>query len=151
MKNSILNYENMDVENLNLEDYFSLNPYKLIAFNETIDETFFDYYQIKDDDLIEKISYDLYSDENYWDLLLVINQKNPLFDMVYSEDTVMKMTDDFVDLYPGKISDNHKAFLVDYYNNKAIEKNESMRTLKIVRPTRLQEYLQLATDYGCFE
>lgn len=151
MKNTIINYEREEVDGMLVPNYFSKKVHLDNIIRDISD--MIDVYQITDNDKIERISYELYGTTDYWDVLLLINERDPLFDMPYDYDNVQTMSRKFADIYRyfiysnaplvnGTVADN---FYDDLLNRK-IEENESFRFMHIIRPSRMGEFLKLAKD-----
>ena len=70
---------------------------------------------------IENIAYKLYNDPKYYDILMLLNQRDMLFDMVYTFDTIKDIveeeTNNYFNEYQGKTS---AEFLESYKKYKKI-------------------------------
>ena len=159
MKNKIINYEFLESDNYEYRDYTSRDYLIIYDMEELNDDYYIEYVQIQDNDKIERISYQIYGTADYWDLLILINSRDPLFDMVYSYDMVENSVYSDLDEYDNtnfnsKLSTltiNNEIYLdtlKEGFLNKAIEANEDLRTLKIIKPSKLQEFLKIARDKG---
>lgn len=156
LTNSVIDFQNRIIGSTSLEDYFTFNLKKILDYIETCTDDFFEWYLINDDDKLERIALELYGDANYWDILLIINGKDALFDMPYSFDTVSKLAEELANRYAAKISNLTKLPQVHIdqmqaiYEEKFRRENEENRPLRIVKPSRLQEFIQKAYESGCF-
>lgn len=156
LKNSTLDFTNRQIDDTILEDYFSFDTQKILSYIATCTEDFFDWYQMEDDDKLERIALSLYGNPNYWDILMIINDKDPLFDMPYNFNTVTDIASSKALFYANKISSfmtlpaSHIEYLTSQYEEEEIALNEARRPLRIVKPTRMQEFIQKAYESGCF-
>ena len=110
-------------------------------------QNIFGYMTIPNSINIAKISYDLYKSPNYWDILLVINEMSPLFDMPYDFDNVLADVEtemqEYKDLYRGgKISDERYEALRQELENLRIEQNENKRVFKYILVPYLYTFIQ---------
>lgn len=156
MTNTILDYTLEELDEFIVPDYFSrkIDLYNLIQeFSEagTL-EYYLATYKIADDDKLERISYDIYGTTNYWDLLLQLNDKNPLFEMPYSLDTVIDSSEEYWNNYSNllyfqaPLNDIVLQTLIDEEIEKMKEQNEKYRFLYIIKTTKMQEFLKLLRD-----
>lgn len=156
MTNTLLNYTLEELDEFIVPDYFSrkIDLYNLIQeFSEagTL-EYYLATYKIADDDKLERISYDIYGTTNYWDLLLQLNDKNPLFEMPYSLDTVIDSSEEYWNNYSNllyfqaPLNDIVLQTLIDEEIEKMKEQNEKYRFLYIIKTTKMQEFLKLLRD-----
>ena len=156
MTNSILNYINEELDEFIVPDYFSkkIDVYTVLQeFSEagTLGEYVVSY-RMSDDDKLERISYDIYGTPIYWDLLLQINDKVPLFEMPYSLDTIIDSSEEFWNNYSNLLyfqAPLNSVFLqalIDEEIEKMKEINEIYRIIYIIKPTKLQEFLKILRD-----
>lgn len=145
MKNSILNFEREAIDSVSVVDYKSLN---LDSLRELLNnKSYLKYIELKYNDLIENVSYKYYQNSAYWDLLLVMNNRDALFDMVYNFDTIVDIVDEitenyFQKNYQGKVSEQ---FIEWYKENKKIKisnLNENNVILFILKDEILSEVIR---------
>lgn len=152
MKNSILNYDTEELEEFIVKDYFSKNVDVYNIFSEL--EEFLEQYKMADDDKLERISYELYGDPNYWDLLLLINDKNPLLQMSYNYDVLLNDVEDKIAVYSNLIYSHppltaeRLAAGYDILLNKADDNNENNRFIYVVKPNQLNDVLSILKEKG---
>lgn len=156
MTNSILNYNLEELDEFIVPDYFSkkIDLYNILQeFSDA--GTLADYvqtYRIADDDKLERISYDIYSTTSYWDLLLQINDKQPLFEMPYSLDTIIDSSEEYWHNYSNllyfqaPLQTEVLQVLIDEEIEKMKEQNEAYRIIYVIKPTKLQEFLKILRD-----
>lgn len=145
MKNSILNFEREVIDNISVTDYktLDLNSLRDLLNNKS----YLKYIQLKYNDLIENVSYKYYKNSAYWDLLLVMNNRDALFDMVYNFDIVVDIVDEITENYfrkdyQGKVSEE---FILWYKENKKIKisnLNENNVILFILKDEILSEVIR---------
>lgn len=155
LTNSIIDYSNRTIDTYDLEDYFSINFKTIYEYVEQCDEDFFDWVQIQNNVTLEKLALDFYGNANYWDVLLVINQKNPLFEMPFDFDSLSTTAEDKIDSYIREIYNNDIPvsiynIMYEKYKNDLVLLNEEYRIIRIVRPGRIQEFFQKGYEMGCF-
>lgn len=156
MTNTLLNYELEELDEFIVPDYFSkkIDLYNLIQeFSEAGTLGYYlATYKIADDDKLERISYDIYGTTNYWDLLLQLNDKNPLFELPYSLDTIIDSSEEHWNNYSNllyfqaPLRDTVLKLLIDEEIEKMKVQNEKYRFLYIIKTTKMQEFLKLLRD-----
>ena len=156
LKNSVIDFTNRTIEQTSIEDYFTFDLKAVLTFVDEVDQTIFDWYLMRDDDKLERISLQLYNNPDYWDILMLINGKDALFDMPYNFDTVSKLGEELANRYAAKISNHlvlpqaHIDQMAAIYEQRYLEENEINRPLKIIKPARMQEFIRLAYQNGVF-
>lgn len=156
LKNSVMNFTNRQNNNYVLEDYFTFDLKAILDHVENCTEDYFEWYLMKDDDKLERIALELYNNADYWDILLIINGKDALFDLPYNFDTLSSFAEEKAHAYREEVSelltlsDAHVEQMVAVYEEQFRKENEENRALRIVKPTRMQEFIQAAYDAGCF-
>lgn len=156
MTNTILTYELEELDEFIVPDFFS----KKIDLYSILEEfssagTLSNYvqtYRIADDDKLERIAYDIYGTANYWDILLQINDRSPLFELPYSLDTLIDSSEEFWKYYSEKLyfqaplNDTVLQSLIDNEIEKMKELNEIYRFIYIIKPTKMQEFLKILRE-----
>lgn len=149
MINSIVKYDDIETDNYIVKDYTSKKPQDIYWLKEINDQDFIDYYRLSDNETIENVAYKLYGSTHYWDVLLMINIADPLFDMVYDFDNVNIQATKFVEDYNNNIYLKHNLPLsyIDYLIDRKISELEALkeerRPLKIIRPSKLLDFMKL--------
>lgn len=168
MTNSVINFDNRTfnikdiegsgaTENYSIEDYSSFKLNSVYEYVSTCDEDYFDWYQMENDDKIERISYELYGTTEYWDILLLINKKDPLFDMPYNFDTLTSIAEAKVEVYNDyfalnyDLPESHIDYMTGKYEETIVTENEKKRILRIVDPTKMQDFIRAGYEKGCFK
>lgn len=148
MKNTLLNFDQEEVDDYIVSDYFSRKLILSDIITEEIKNAYFVMHRLEDNDKLERLSYDIYGTTDYWDLLALINYKDPLFGMSYDFENYTSYTDDFIDsyndIYSNKpLSESRLAELKEEFYEINRIKNEQNRYIYIVLPSKLQEFLKL--------
>lgn len=105
MKNSILNFNKRELENLEVSDFFSKDIDILSFLKEYVNDNpgalknMFVNTVLTDNDKLERISFELFDTADYWDIILMLNYMDPLFSMPYSEDVKDKVSSDYAHKY----------------------------------------------------
>lgn len=166
LSNTLLKFDNLEAETFDIggltitetysvKDYTSLNFKEINDFINAMDQTMFDYYQLQNNTNLEKLALDIYGNPDYWDIILIINHKNPLFEMPYDFDTIDLFIETKIASYETDINKNPLSTIAynnmyKKYSEDRIELNELWRLIKIVKPARLQEFLQRGYEEGVF-
>lgn len=104
---------------------------------------------------IETLSQKLYSDKDYWDLILVLNNKEFLYDMPKSNDIISIEVDDLVKNYfynsEKPYQGNIPEGLTEAYSNALMEtktqENNDNQTFIVLNPNYKKQFLR-AVKYG---
>lgn len=156
MKNSLINFQTIQLDNYIVKDFSSLNILGIYDFVDKCPDYFFDWIITANSDKIERISLDLYGSTEYWDLLLLINGKDPLFDMSYDLDIISQLSytkvEEYNEIYNinTDLPDYHKEYLKTIYESRLMKNNEDIRPLRIVKPSLLHDFIQLGYEQGYF-
>lgn len=151
MKNTILNYTKIEVDDFIVSDYFS----KKISIRDFLSThpDLFSAYRVMDDEKLENISYKLYGTTDYWDLLLMINDMNPLFDMPYNSDAIINKVQTELNTYfyftysHAPLSNAARITeLTTEFSENANLLNEKFRYINVVKPTSISAFIKLLKD-----
>jgi hypothetical protein len=146
MKNKIINFDKEEVDDYIVSDYFS----KDIRISDVIEELsdLIVTYKVTNDDKIERISYELYGTPDYWDVLVLLNSDDPLYNIPTTYDYVYDATTSFVDTFPSPITEVRKQELFDQFLEEKAEENEEKRFIYVVRESRLSEFVTIMKEKG---
>lgn len=145
-----MNYEYEELDEFIVSDYFSkeIRISDLVIDNDLSD--YITYYELTDNDKIERISYELYGTPNYWDILILLNSKSPFFDMSFDFDVVYDNSTNFLETYTNIIyshailnSVERVTALREEFLNNFIEQNEANRRIVIIKPTKMGDFIKL--------
>jgi len=165
---TILTYARKTVNNYNVADYTSIDLNIVKKYIDSLDISFFDYYQVSNNDKWEHISNRIYGNLNYWDVLLVINNRNPLTGLPFDFDTISLLAADRILEYerrktidqsnPMKVPTNVRT---DGKNNEydmmfndleslLVTENDNIRVIRIIKPGMMHRFIQDAHVKGIF-
>lgn len=162
MKNTILKYDTEELvldesEQVTYEipDYFSQKIF-ISDLSSSIDgwDDYLDTYRMADNDKLERVSYELYGTPDYWDIILMLNERSPLFDMPYDFDTLSNETSSFINTYANFIyidaplDQDRVDALTEEYVNDSLDENETFRYIQVVKPSRISEFILLLKTNG---
>ncbi len=159
LKNSLLNFDKFtktsvipklspETDMFYISDYTSKMLKEIAKLPAIVDGTHTQIYNLMDEEMIESVSFNLYNDEKYWDLLLIINNRDPLFGMAYSFDNIRQASIDKVQKYVdntlrhGLSTERFNALTEEVFVEKYVE-NELNRTLIVIRPEMMQDFIRI--------
>lgn len=155
IKTKVLNYSTVELNDDNriVVDYSTINVNNLNIYINTRDDSIFGFKLFDEGQTLEKASYDLYGTPNYWDLLLLINRYEPLFDTVFTYDTLVSISEDKTEelnslLFNGLLPVNIKSHIQDNYYKKYSKRNEINRVLKYIKPEHVNKFLSEGLALG---
>lgn len=154
MKNTILKYDKEDItidlgfsDNFSVSDFFSKNTVisDLLIANISLMEI----YQMQTDDKLERVSQELYGSPDYWDLLCLLNDRNPLFGVAYNFTNISDFAAAKLELYENVIYSHSPLLqqrsdeLLNEILSNADKDNEKLRFIYVVKPSRLNEFISI--------
>lgn len=151
MKETLMKYDNFNVFNvrntLKIKDYTSFDIYKIKELLNSLDKNYFAWIKLNEGSLIESALYDYYGDENLYDLIMFINQRDMLFDMPYSYDVILNAIDRSISEYEYRVFGNFKKELSEKSNKRLrekldadyTEKNQKFLYLKVIKREYISE------------
>lgn len=155
MVNSILVYDYEELDEFIVPDYFSkkVDTYSIISeFSDNDIANYFSLYKITDNDKLERISYDIYGTTDFWDILLTLNDRNPLFDMPYDTDAILDISEKFWANYADNLYfqaplDSQVLIdLVDIEIEKNKVLNEVHRYIYIIKPSKIHDFIKILRE-----
>ena len=165
-KNKILNFESKYVRDeqgltqkegkdklLKISNYKSLDILKIKKFIKDCPSEWFSYIKVLNNTNIEKIAFDIYGSADFWDLLSLINDRSPLFEMPYDFDVIEKMTEKMVSdyekyVYKKPLPESSRERLRNKLASKISDNNESLRIIKYIKPVYVYEFLNELNKNG---
>jgi hypothetical protein len=153
MTNSQLVFPTEEVGGINIKYFAGDKRTKVYDIPEASDLTFITYIQIIQNQTIESIAYDLYGSTKYWDLLVLLNNRDPLFDMFYSDILMTDFSDEIINsyesnVYKSVIPSKEREELSEFWLEQITTSNDNNRVLKIIKPFKLNEFLVIMKQYG---
>ena len=166
LTNTLQSYERRDVkmddiegtgttETYSIKDYTSVDHSKIRRFVDTLDAGYFDWYQLQNNSNLEKLALDLYGNADYWDVFIIVNHRNPLFEFPYDYDTITtmvenKIKDYIANVYGADLSTESYNAMYENYKNEMVNETEKFRIIKIVKPSKIYDFLQKGYEQGLF-
>lgn len=156
MKNTILKFKSTEVD-IDLAGFERVQDYHdkkidIWTIPEVLVSGMLDVYQMEDDDRLERISFHLYGTPDYWDLLSLLNENDPLFDMPYNEEILRDAIEKKVriqqnfDYSHAPLIQSVADDLKKKYTTETLQKNEDTRILTVVKPSRINDFMALLKD-----
>lgn len=153
MKTEFLTYDDFEIGNFKIKNYNSFMLSEIRNYLDSLDDNYYTYIKITDNVLIEKVIFDYYDTENYYDLILFINNREMLYDMPYSYDVILNNIDKDINAYEYKVfgtlknelSEKSKSRLVEKLNSEYIENNKKLLYIKIIKKQYINEILRKIT------
>lgn len=151
MKETLMKYDDFNVFNvrntLKIKNYTSFDIYKIKELLNSLDKNYFAWIKLNEGSLIESALYDYYGDENLYDLIMFINQRDMLFDMPYSYDVILNAIDRSMSEYEYRVFGNFKKELSEKSNKRLrekldadyTEKNQKFLYLKVIKREYINE------------
>lgn len=154
MKNSILTFDSEVIGTTEYSNYKSFNKNAVIQFINSCDSSFFGVLNLLDNDKFEGVSYRLYGTDIYWDLLLILNEKN-VFDTSFDFDSLNDMVDEKIaqfesSVYGQELDYKTKAALRKKYLTDAVLNNEKTRRIVAVKPSMVSLFISNGILAGVF-
>ena len=147
MKNKYLKFDDIIVGDWQVKNVTTLNLLPDIPEKYFTDEYIL-YKRMEDDRLLEAVSFDLYKDTNYWDILLMLNEMSSMNELPVNYDIILIRVDRKIEEWreKGKLmySNLNAQQIADKYEELLaleIELNEKHRNLKYISPSDLSSLM----------
>ena len=157
MKNKILSFDLEEIEdtyldsngieqefNYKVQDYFSKNI-NIVDIIVTLQD-YLQIYQCTDSDKFERISDELYGTTDYWDILVLLNERNVFFDMSFDSNTIYDSSNKFSAIYfylTGLNDPTRKTALENEWYEDINELNEKYRILLVPKPHLINDVIKI--------
>lgn len=110
--------------------------------------------QLTPGDTPERISYDLYGTPDYWDILVLLNARDPLWGMFYNDGVILSGADDLVQNYKTNVYSN--APLVDSrsrelqqeFRELLLADNDARAEFLVIKPSKINEFISALRKRG---
>ena len=114
---------------------------------------YFGILELSNNTALEKISWQIYKSPDYWDVLLLVNDIDPMYGMPYDYDIVSEGTTAAIDeyatrIYKKRLPDKDRQRLHDALASKDSEANEEHRKIYYIYPDRIYEIRQMLYEQG---
>lgn len=152
MKSSNITYS--DFEYFSLKKMFRIKRYSSIDIEaihnyiDSIDASWFEYVKIGLDQTIESILYTYYHSEDYYDLILIINYKNLLDDIPYSNDKILNDVNSDLEEYNMKLFNQGVTFNAHSIEPEIYVKNRTDNEDELQKSRRYGPYQRLKLFLG---
>ena len=152
MKNEFYNFDYIAFGDWGVKDFaFQTKTSNLLNLSITNDLNYIDYITLENNQTFEMVSHILYGTTDYWDLLAALNDRNPLFDLAFSDELLINYGKDMTNLYEERVSEQKLAdstynMLVSRFTRLGEKINEGNRIIKIINPEKLQDFLKILRD-----
>ena len=95
---------------------------------------------------VESLAYKLYSDKNYWDLIMILNNKEMLNDMPKTNDLIEIEVEELVNNYFKDYQGNKSDELIEAYTKQLLEnkttENTESQSFIILNPSYQKQFLR---------
>jgi len=147
LKNTIVNYSRKTLDNYSVQDYTAKSMIDIRSYINELSSDYFSYYEIKENDTLERISYELYGTPDYWDIILLINDQSPLKDTPYSYDAISLIAEQDVqdfesEIYKNTIPINERELIIADYIKTRQADSESKRIIRVMKQSKISIFLQ---------
>lgn len=131
---------------LNINDYKSIDWANIRLYIQNIDSAWYEYTQVMPNTNIERISYNLYGDDSYWDVILLVNEMSPLLDMPFDFDVISEAVQEKIDNYEKnilgyKLPNSLRETLYNQYEDEMITENNEKLTIKYIAKNHLYDFI----------
>lgn len=152
MTNEFYKFDTIEFGDFAVQDFSFQRKLQLISIlPEASNEYYIDYINLEQNQTLDMVSYILYGTTDYWDLLSALNDKDPLFELFYSDELVANFGNEMTKLYEERVSEQKLVptvveLLLNRYSAYGQILNDTNMVLKIIRPERLSEFLKVLKD-----
>jgi hypothetical protein len=153
MDKELLDFENFEIKgspgknrDFLISNYNSIDLSEISYYLMGISDKWITHLKIHDNSKIEKIVYDYYGNDKYYDLILFLNKREMLFDMPYSNDIILDAIERDITEYEFKVfggigtklGKQARQKLIDKLDSQYTENNQKFSFLKVIKP----EYIE---------
>jgi len=155
LTNTILNFKRKEIGTYSVVDYTSLDLQKMRAYINSIPQDSFEYFNVVNGDRFERIALQLYGSSNYWDVLLLINDRHPLTGLPFDFDTISNLAESTILSYESiilkkPVPSKSREILYTKYEHELFVENEAQRLIKIIKPSKMADFIQTGFNIGVF-
>jgi hypothetical protein len=152
MINSVFTFNNLQRENKIVRDYTGYYFNELENFLKAYDD-YFEIIDVDENTKIEKLSYDLYGDENYADLILAVNNENFLWSSPYDQDVILNTSESILRKFANELNletfdetESYRDF-ADKVKEEIENQNSHKKYFKVPKKDKLMDVLSLISTY----
>ena len=122
---------------------------KIKVYLNSLPSNYFKYLKVEQGAKIEKLCFDYYKNTNYYDIILILNNRDMIYDMPYENDIILDAIDSDIENYKQKVfNDPYKKLsdrsYKDLYNKLDIfynTKNLKFQYLKVIDVNLIPEVI----------
>jgi len=118
---------------LNMKELSSMKNWKNVIDNAWIID-----YIVPQDSRLDKLSYNLYGNTEFWWIFLMLNDINNPFDWILNDKEILELANTLYTEYNIYSLRCYQNMLFEYYNNR--------RNIKIISPSYLTNFLKALKD-----
>lgn len=152
LTNTIFKFPTVQKGSFIVQDYSRNKLKSILDLPEITDNNFIMYIDLEENQTIEAVSYILYNNENYWDILIAINNIDPLFGLCYDFDTLNSFANSKTENYRTKfgitLSLESYNRLLSQWKEEIEDENAIKRKLKVIRPNMINEFIRILRNNG---
>jgi len=155
LQTTILKYTPRTVNSYIVSDYRSINISNIQAYIQNLPNNMTDWFSVDDDDKWERLSLQLYGIADYWDILLVLNQRQTLDGLPFNFDVLSNLADTKVltyinTVYGKTLPTAEHNLMYNKFEQERTTTNEQKRIIKIIKISQMNKFLQDAHNLGIF-
>jgi len=155
LTSTLTNYKRATFGQYNVCEYTSIDIQAVQQYITTLPKDMYTWYHAQDNDRFDRISLELYGNPDYWDVILILNHRHTLSGLPFDFDTVLTRSNDYIleyelFVYGSSIPDKPRTAMMNKLNSDNDILNESNRTIKVLKPTKMNKFLQDGYDLGLF-
>ena len=154
MKNTVLKFKKEKIGKRRVSDYLSRN-----IRMDNIGERFPEIGKllktgiIDDNSTLESLTNYLYSNPNLWDFIMLLNNRDPLFDLPYDYDTIVALSNSkyekFLEQHPRvSITEERKEEMIQTFIDEISKENEKNRDITAVDAGNLTKVITILRQEG---
>lgn len=142
----------LDGNGIAIPDLKSFDVNNIRNLLKSYPEEYYLYIKVEEDSNMEKLSLDIYGDPNYHDILLLLNDMDPIIDMPYDYDTLVDIANKKVEEYKRrhkvKLTQKDYDRLYEKYESELLKDNVVHGEIMYIKPTYIHEVLNKAYELG---
>lgn len=154
MKNTVLKFKKEKIGKRRVSDYFSRNV-RIDDIGERFPEIgkLLKTGIIDDNSTLESLTNYLYSNPNLWDFIMLLNNRDPLFDLPYDYDTIVALSNSkyekFIEQHPRvSITEERKEEMIQAFIDEISIENEKNRDIIAVDAGNLTKVITILRQEG---
>ncbi len=150
MDKELLDFEDFEISkknaNFKIKNYNSVDLSEVRNYLGGLNPGWFTYLQVTDNSKIEKVLYDYYKTDKYFDLILFLNDREMLFDMPYSSDIIIDAMERDITEYEFKVFGSVRTKLTADVRERLLKKlddeytqqNQKFGIIRVIRTEHIE-------------